>query len=76
MVERVSDVSDEETMRHVDQLSEDTQIALRELAAGEKRTVSGLVPGEVIVCETYVRVVPVEARIDEQETGTASVAGQ
>lgn len=66
-VEAVDRVADSATVRHVDQLSPETRRALRELADGERRAVSGLEPGEIVVSVSYYRVVRAESKIEERD---------
>lgn len=56
-VRRVSRVEPHRTVEHVDQLDADTRSGLRALASGERRSVSGLEPGEVVVSTEYLEVV-------------------
>ncbi|MFB6177338.1 MAG: hypothetical protein ABEI99_09390 [Halobaculum sp.] len=67
-VETVHRVSEQATVRHVDQLSTETRRALRELADGEQRAVGGLEPGEIVVSVSYYRVVCAESKVEERET--------
>ena len=58
-VREVSAVETSGDVRHVDQLEADTRSGLRSLALGDRRRVSGLDAGEVIVSTSYLRVVSV-----------------
>ncbi|MEZ3116711.1 hypothetical protein RYH80_12405 [Halobaculum sp. MBLA0147] len=69
-VERAAEVSEETTVRHVDQLSDATRRALRTLADGETRPVPGLEAGEIVVATTYYRVACVETPAEEAEAET------
>lgn len=72
-VEGVTEVTEDATVRHVDQLSPQARRGLRALAAGEARRVAGLEPGEIVVSRSYFRVVVAEAATGERETRRVQV---
>ena len=74
-VRRAGSVSEDATVRHVDQLPEEDLATFVAMASGEHGRPSGLAPGDVVVYAGYYRVERADARVGERTRG-ATEAGE